>query len=123
MSKSWDEAKRELLKDDETREAYESMTVEEVLSELSYNLNDITQRYYSRQIPDITKATEMRDEVTKQAIADINRIRVQDRIGILQKVKGMGVYNVDRPDDHFVWSWKIDREVSELQNQLGKESE
>lgn len=53
-----------------------------------------------------------------EALAAINRVRVQDKVEALQRVKEMGIYDTSRPDDHFVWSWKIDREIAELQQQL-----
>lgn len=38
------------------------------------------------------------------------------KIQVLQRVKGMAVYEADCPEREYVWTWKFDREIAELQS-------
>lgn len=55
----------------------------------------------------------------------IQRLIVNKQIEILQRVKGMGVWtdDINNPNNHFVWSWKLDREINELQATLNLKQE
>lgn len=106
------------MEDKELLELCKELTAEKMVDELFEKLIGAGShvRHCDRSVNSCSCA--LKDEYKKEVINVINRIRLQDKIDLLGKIKSMGVYNADEPDERFVWSWKITRESMELEKQL-----
>lgn len=45
------------------------------------------------------------------ANSEVERVKREAKLEVLNRVKGMAVYEADNPDREYVWTWKIDREI------------